>query len=312
MSAKLDKYIKSPFNYTGGKYRILNQIIPRLPSGINLFMDVFSGGGNVFINAPATHFYVNDIDVNVIRLFEYMHNHAFEDFVVECKKVIHDFGLSSTAAHGYEFYGANSNSGVGSFNRPGYTSLKDCFNQSNKGYSREVLFFILICYGFNNQIRYNSSNKFNIPVGKRDLNERVLKNLEKFCTRLGSLDVQFESKSFFDIDYSSLSNNDFVYFDPPYLTSNASYNESGKWSNAHEEKLINLMDRLVSLNVRFGLSNMTRSGDIKNESLNYWIKSNAGRISMFNISSNYTNSNYQKKIKNSSSENEIFLVYPAI
>jgi len=312
MSAQLSNYIKSPFNYTGGKYRILNQIIPRLPSGVELFLDVFAGGGNVFINAQAKSFYVNDIDDNLTSLFSFMRLHDFDDFISECEKVINDFGLSSTSTRGYEHYGANSSLGVGAFNKAGYTLLKDHFNQHKNGYSREIIFFILICFGFNNQIRYNKSKFFNIPVGKRDLNKSILSNLAKFCLRLRSLDVKFDSKSCFDIDFSTLSSNDFIYFDPPYLTSNASYNESGKWTSDHEGKLLSLLDEFVGRNIRFGLSNMTKSGDVENSLLNSWIKSNAANITIFNISSDYTNSSYQKKIKHSSSENEIFLIYPAM
>ena len=40
-----NNYIKSPLNYVGGKYKLLNDIIPLFPKGINTFVDVFAGGG---------------------------------------------------------------------------------------------------------------------------------------------------------------------------------------------------------------------------------------------------------------------------
>lgn len=49
----MDSYIKSPMNYTGGKYKILNDIIPSFPSGIKNFVDLFAGGLNVGINVNA-------------------------------------------------------------------------------------------------------------------------------------------------------------------------------------------------------------------------------------------------------------------
>ena len=49
----MDSYIKSPMNYTGGKYKILNNIIPSFPSGIKNFVDLFAGGLNVGINVNA-------------------------------------------------------------------------------------------------------------------------------------------------------------------------------------------------------------------------------------------------------------------
>ena len=38
--------IKSPLNYTGGKYKLLPQILPYFPSNINTFVDMFCGGIN--------------------------------------------------------------------------------------------------------------------------------------------------------------------------------------------------------------------------------------------------------------------------
>ena len=40
-------YIKSPLNYTGGKYKLLPQIISSFPSECNTFVDLFTGGLNV-------------------------------------------------------------------------------------------------------------------------------------------------------------------------------------------------------------------------------------------------------------------------
>ena len=47
------KYIKSPMNYTGGKYKLLHQIEPLFPENINLFVDLFTGGGNIAANVKA-------------------------------------------------------------------------------------------------------------------------------------------------------------------------------------------------------------------------------------------------------------------
>ena len=42
--------IQSPLNYTGGKYRLLSQILPLFPDDIETFVDLFCGGCNVGIN----------------------------------------------------------------------------------------------------------------------------------------------------------------------------------------------------------------------------------------------------------------------
>lgn len=41
----LMEYVKSPFNYTGGKYKLLPQLLELFPKQVNTFVDLFAGGG---------------------------------------------------------------------------------------------------------------------------------------------------------------------------------------------------------------------------------------------------------------------------
>ena len=43
MESRKEVFIKSPLNYIGGKYKLLDQIIPLFPPQINTFVDLFSG-----------------------------------------------------------------------------------------------------------------------------------------------------------------------------------------------------------------------------------------------------------------------------
>jgi len=45
--AKMKELKKSPINYTGGKFKLLPQILPLFPSNIDIFVDLFAGGFNV-------------------------------------------------------------------------------------------------------------------------------------------------------------------------------------------------------------------------------------------------------------------------
>ena len=64
-------YIKSPLNYVGGKYKILNQIIPKFPKKINTFVDLFGGGFNVGINVDADIIVYNDVIEPLCELMNY-------------------------------------------------------------------------------------------------------------------------------------------------------------------------------------------------------------------------------------------------
>ena len=48
-----EKYLKSPLNYTGNKFRIINQMEPYFPKHVGVFVDLFCGGATVGINVSA-------------------------------------------------------------------------------------------------------------------------------------------------------------------------------------------------------------------------------------------------------------------
>ncbi len=69
--------VKSPLNYTGGKYKLLPQILPLFPDKIETFVDIFCGGCNVAINVPAKKTICNDIDSNLIGLFKFFKSSSY-------------------------------------------------------------------------------------------------------------------------------------------------------------------------------------------------------------------------------------------
>ena len=64
------KYIKSPLNYVGGKYKLLPQLMKYFPKDINTFVDLFSGGFNVGINVKSNKTVCNDINDFIIDLYK--------------------------------------------------------------------------------------------------------------------------------------------------------------------------------------------------------------------------------------------------
>lgn len=61
--------IQSPLNYTGGKFRLLPQILPLFPQNTDTFVDLFCGGCNVGINAECRKVIYNDLDEHLIGLY---------------------------------------------------------------------------------------------------------------------------------------------------------------------------------------------------------------------------------------------------
>lgn len=289
-----NELVKSPLNYTGGKYRILTQLMDKFPKDIDMFFDVFSGGGNVGANIEAKKIICVDINDRLISLFNYLQKEEYYHLVNHLDALIDNFSLSNTYKNGYEFYGCNSGNGVGQYNRDKFLKLREEYNNSNK--KRDDLFLLLIIYSFNNQIRFNNKGEFNLPVGKRDFNGSLRKKLQLFMDKLHSKEISFENIDFRRLDVDKISKiNSFLYLDPPYYLGDASYNENGGWTEKDEEDLLSFLKLCDEKHIRFALSNVIEhKGKIHNKLLN-WCLTNGFNINYINCS--YSNSNYQIKDK---------------
>lgn len=286
--------VKSPLNYTGGKYKILTQLIDKFPKDIDMFFDIFSGGGNVGVNIEANKIICVDINDRLISLFKYLQNEEYYHLVNHLDSLIDKFSLSNTYKNGYEFYGCNSGNGVGKYNKDKFLNLRSKYNKSNG--KRDDLFLLLIIYSFNNQIRFNNKGDFNLPVGKRDFNGSLRKKLQLFMDKLHSKEISFENIDFRRLDVDRISKvNSFLYLDPPYYLGDASYNENGGWTAKDEDDLLNFLKLCDGKQIRFALSNVIEhKGKIHDKLLN-WCLSNGFNINYINCS--YSNSNYHIKDK---------------
>jgi len=286
-------YIKSPLNYTGGKFKLLPQLVEVFPKKIDTFVDLFTGGANVAVNVEAKNVQAYDINGYLIELYTYFSNHTYEKVVSGIESIVAFYGLSDSTKNGYNYYGCESSKGLGSYNKEKYMKLRDDYNNDTQKFPKELLFFSLIIFGFNNQIRFNRSGKFNMPVGKRDFNKNIRSNLEKFMNSLHAKNIHFSMKDFRSLDVEKLKKGDFVYCDPPYLITTATYNEQDGWTEKDEKDLLHLLDTLHKKEVLFALSNVMEKGEKKNEILIKWAK----KYTIHDLNFHYKNSNYHKKDK---------------
>lgn len=284
-------FVKSPINYTGGKHKLLPQFQEFFPQNVHTFVDFFTGGANIAINAEAERILAFDNNCYVISLFQFLKHNDISYVVSRVEEIISYYELSNSIEHGYEYYECTSGSGLGPYNKQKYLKLRDDYNNDSTTFERDLLFFVLIVFGFNNQIRFNKSGHFNIPVGKRDFNVKIRKNLKDFMDSLNSSNLHFEEKDFRDIPLQHFGPKDFFYVDPPYLITTATYNEQGGWTRSHEEDLLNILDKLNEQGVRFALSNVIEKNEMVNDLLIEWSK----KYNIHNMKINYQNSNYQKK-----------------
>jgi adenine-specific DNA-methyltransferase len=268
---------KSPLNYTGGKTKILDQLLPLFPIKINTFIDLFCGGLNVSLNVKAEKYVAIDINSKLIEMMHYFRNSSTDDIVKKIEALIHEYQLTK-------------------YNQKEYNLLRDEYNTN----PTPLKLFTLTCFSFNHLIRFNNSFNYNAPFGKNrsSYNENIRKNLIAFIQDLKDKNIEFIAKDFEEIDFSIYSNDTFIYADPPYFISSASYNDGkrgfGDWTENKESALLNLLDEFDKRGIKIALSNVFEHNGLINSKLIKWSK----KYNVNFIDHNYNNSNYQSKAKN--------------
>ena len=197
-------------NYTGGKFKLLPQIIPLFPQNISTFIDIFGGGFNVGINVNANKIIYNDLSIQVVQMLEYFQKNNLEEMLKQIENWINEYQLSKT-------------------NQDGFINFRTFYN-SNKN---PLALYTLICYAFNNQIRFNKSGDYNMPFGKdrSSFNDTLRNKFIDFVKALKSKECQFINSDFMNtLEDITFDDNTFIYCDPPYFNSTATYNENGGWT----------------------------------------------------------------------------------
>lgn len=252
----------SPLNYIGGKWDVLPLLKDNFPKKINTFFDLFGGGGTVSINAKADKVVYNDINWVVRDLLEKITHDQFFTTYNYIEKTIKKYGLEKK-------------------NKSAYTLFRDKYNSLEKGSRNPLDLYLLICYGFEHQIRFNSKMEFNNPCGNSGYNQEMLEKLVSYSNRTKRMNIVFKSMDYKKLE-SDIDKGDFVYCDPPYLNSCGAYNDGKRgfngWDEFQEKELLEFLTRLDKKGIKFMLSNMMTRNSIENKVLKKWIKDNNYKV----------------------------------
>lgn len=287
--------VPSALNYTGGKYKLLPQILPLFPQDADKVVDLFCGGCNVGINVDCNKVLFNDNNKYLMGLLDTFRRMPKEDIFEWIYNAIDRYNLSMVSKNGYDFYNCESSKGLGEYNKEGYNKLRDDFNtKATKDDEYYMMLYLLIVYSFNNQLRFNRKGEFNLPVGKRDFNSKMQRKLEAFIDRVKSGDYSFTTADFRNVSMEEYTDKSFFYADPPYLITCATYNEQSGWTENDERDLLHYLEQLDERGIRFALSNVLESKGKVNEILSDWIKKHKNYRAI-PLEYDYTNSNYHTK-----------------
>ncbi|MDC0603365.1 Dam family site-specific DNA-(adenine-N6)-methyltransferase [Aliiglaciecola sp.] len=191
--------------WAGGKFGLVEEICDHLPEGKKL-IEPFVGAGSVFLNTNYERYLLNDINPDLINLYQELKS-APDFFIGEARKLFN-------AANNQEqrFY-----------------ELRKEFNQSTESLQRSLLFLYLNRHGYNGLCRYNLSGGFNVPFGRYKAPYFPEKEMYFFAEKAQKAVFTCEP---FQNSFKRARRDDLVYCDPPYapisLTANfTQYSKNG-------------------------------------------------------------------------------------
>jgi len=207
--------------------------------------------------------------------------------------IVEKYNLTKSWEKGYLYYGVDSSKGLSLINSDNFMKLRNDYN-----FSQSIIkLLVLLFYAFNNLFRFNAKGQYNVPVGKRDYNKNIQKNLDLFIKRIHLIKPIFINLNFLDLTKLNILKNDFVYFDPPYLITEAEYNLM--WTQENDHELMELCDFLTKKNRKFAMSNVIKHDQKTNIALVNWIAKNNYNVHIIN--KKYSNACYNKINKNAQS-----------
>lgn len=255
---KESEVLKSPLNYSGSKNYIVDQIIDCLPDDISTFIDAMGGAFNVGVNiSKAKNVVYNEYNPYVFDLVKYLLTEKKEKIIKDVEALVSDFELTNG-------------------NKEKYLIFRKYYNE----HQTPLNLFVTQMYCFQNQLRFNGKHEFNTPVGNCGYNETITQRILEFKPKSEILELI--NLDFRDIEIDRYDIKSVFYFDPPYIITNATYNDGKRgfkgWTIEDEKELLMFLDKINDLGRRFVLSNVIVHKDKTNELLLNWVNKNNYRI----------------------------------
>lgn len=282
----MSNYVSSPLNYVGNKFKLLDDIIPLIPEDTTKIIEVFAGSAMVSINTNIKDVVLNDISSHAISLLQYFYNNTYEDIVLNTESIIEKYGFTNTYKNGYSIYPTTKNEGLSRYNKTPYIELRTDYNKE----PTVDKLFVLVLFGFNHFLRFNSKGDFNVPVGKVDFSQKAREKTKLFIEKIKEKNICFSNIDFNTHSlYEKTDEKTFFYFDPPYLITEAPYNSI--WTEEKEKELLKRIDSINENGQKFILSNVLENNGKENIILKNWSK----KYNTVILDKDYSTASYQRK-----------------
>ncbi len=232
--------VKPLIKWAGGKRQLINELYQRIPINFNCYYEPFIGGASFLVYLYNMNIInkavISDLNAELINFYNVI-KYNEDEFLLNIKN--QELKNDSET----------------------YYKLRERFNciKGNNEYKieRAVLFIYLNKHAYNGLWRVNSKNFFNVPFGKyKNVNIINYGNVHNFHIMLKKINILNLD---FEMAVKNASENDFVYFDPPYMPLNKTsyftgYTKEG-FNYSDQIRLFNVFKELTDKNVKLMLSN---------------------------------------------------------
>lgn len=214
--------------WVGGKRQLLPEINKRIPKGFKTYYEPFLGGGAVLFELQPKKAVVNDLNSELINVYETIKTYPYE-LVEELKKFAND----------EETYYSIRN----------LDRDKDKFKEMTAiEKAARIIYLNKTC--FNGLYRVNSAGEFNSPFGRYKnpniVNEKTIYAVSKY---FNDAEITFKNGDFEEC-VKDISKGAFVYLDPPYdpvsKTSNFTGYNQGGFGDKEQIRIKEMCDELTS------------------------------------------------------------------
>ena len=232
-----NKLVSPVLKWAGGKRKLLPEIRKRAPIRYTKYYEPFVGGGAVLFDLQPRNAVVNDINKEIINLYNVI-KHNVDELIKDLSKHVNE------EEYFYETRALDRDS-------------KKYKAMTNIEKASRMHFLNKTC--FNGLFRVNLEGQFNSPFGKYKkpniVNDVTLRAVSKY---FNSANLEFKCGDF-EESLKGIRKGSFVYFDPPYDpvsdSSNFTSYTKGGFDRNEQIRLKGLCDKLYSRGVKFLLSN---------------------------------------------------------
>ena len=241
--------LKPFIKWAGGKTQLLDELISRIPTDKKEYVELFVGGGALFLNqlnnSQFVKYTINDFNKQLYNLYTVLCGNKHEyDIFITILSLLDGMYISKEGEEQKEFY----------------QQLRNEFNNldlTDRGLAAEFVLLNKAC--FNGLYRENKKGEFNTPYGgeKKSLaiNYDGMKEFNNLCTT--------KSVVIKNLDYKEclqyITKDSFVYLDPPYrpldATSNFTNYNAGGFGDKEQFELKEFCDKINEIGAKFLLSN---------------------------------------------------------